>query len=151
MQTGYGPEDARARVALQALVRRFGLVAKAVTFALDYGAAGTEDTKTLQEDMNQFHQELEQYASTAEVSNGNILKVLAKMREMSNSPNSEVRARMSCLESAMANFHPGPPSPPTTPRPPSTSQTFAGIQGIDGNTLLGVATVGGSKALISAN
>jgi hypothetical protein len=58
---------------------------------------------------------------------------------------------MSRLESAMANFHPGPPLPPTTPRPPSTLQTFAGIQGIDGNTPLGVANVGGSKVVISAN
>ncbi len=101
--------------------------------------------------MNRFHQELEQYASTAEVSNGNILKVLAKMREMSNSQNSEVRARMSHLESAMANFHPGPPLPPTTLRPPSTTQMFMGIQGIDGNTPLGVANVGGSEVVISAN
>jgi hypothetical protein len=101
--------------------------------------------------MNQVHQELEQYASTAEVSNGNILKVLSKMREMSNSQNSEVRAKMSRLESAMANFLPGPPSLLTTPRPPNTLQTYAGIQGIDGNTPLGVATVGGSKVVISAN
>jgi hypothetical protein len=47
MQTGHGPEDARARVALQALVRRFGLVAEAVMFALDDGAAGSEDIETL--------------------------------------------------------------------------------------------------------
>ncbi len=151
MQTGHGPEDARARVALQALVCRFGLVTKAVTFALDNGAVGSKVIETLQKDMNQFHQELEQYASMAEVSNGNILKVLAKMREMSNSQNSEVRARMSHFESAMANFHPGPPSPPTTPRLPSTLQMFTGIQGIDGNTPLGVANVGGSEAVISAN
>jgi hypothetical protein len=52
MQTGHGPEDARARVALQALVRRFGLVTEAVAFALDDGAMGSKDIKTLQEDMN---------------------------------------------------------------------------------------------------
>jgi hypothetical protein len=51
----------------------------------------------------------------------------------------------------MASFHPGPPLPPTTPRPLSTLQMFASIQGIDGNTLLGVATVGGNKVVISAN
>jgi hypothetical protein len=51
MQTEHGPEDARARVALQALVRRFGLVAEAVMFALDDGAAGSEDIETLREDM----------------------------------------------------------------------------------------------------
>jgi hypothetical protein len=52
MQTGHGPEDTRARVALQALIRRFGLVAKAVTFALDDGATGSKDIETLREDMN---------------------------------------------------------------------------------------------------
>jgi hypothetical protein len=55
------------------------------------------------------------------------------------------------VESAMTNLHHHPPSPPPTPRAPNTLQTFACIQGIDGNTPLGVATVGGSEVGISAN
>jgi hypothetical protein len=51
----------------------------------------------------------------------------------------------------MTNLHHLPPLPPPTPRAPSTLQKFAGIQGIDGNTPLGEATVGGSKVIISAN
>ncbi len=43
MQTGHGPEDVKARAALQALVRKFGLVAEAVTFALDVGGLVNED------------------------------------------------------------------------------------------------------------
>ncbi len=151
MHTGHGPEDVKARAALQALVCKFGLVTEAVTFTMDVGGLVNKDIEALWDDMNRFHQELEQYAATAEVSNGNILKVIAKMQEMSNSRNSEVRARMTHLENAMASFHPGPPSPPTAPRCPRTSQAFAGIQGIDGNTPLGVATKGGNKVIISAN
>ncbi len=110
-----------------------------------------EDIEALRDEMNKFHQELEKYTTMAEMPNGNILKVLTKMGEMSNSKNSEVRARMTCLENAMVNFHHRPPSPPPAPRTPSTLQTFAGIQGIDGNTPLGVATVGGNKVVISDN
>jgi hypothetical protein len=87
----------------------------------------------------------------AEVSNGNILKVFTKMREMSNSRNSEVRAMMTHLENAMVNFHHHPPLPPPTPRTLCTLQMFAGIQGIDSNTPLGVATMGENKVVISAN
>jgi hypothetical protein len=133
------------------LICKFCLVTKAITFALDVGGLVNKDIDALWDNMNRFHQELEQYAATAEVSNENILKVLVKMQEMSNSRNSEVRARMTCLENTMASFHPGPPSPPTTPRCPSTLQMFAGIQGMDGNMPLGVATVGGNKVVISAN
>jgi hypothetical protein len=73
------------------------------------------------------------------------------MQEMSNSRNLEFRSRMICLESAMTNLHQSPPLPPPTPRAPDTSQTFMGIQGIDGNMPLGVATVGGSEVVILAN
>jgi hypothetical protein len=51
----------------------------------------------------------------------------------------------------MTNFHQSPPLPPTTPRAPDTLQTFAGIQVIDGNMPLGVATVGGREVVILAN
>jgi hypothetical protein len=101
--------------------------------------------------MNRFHQELHDYATTAGVSNENILKVLTKMQEMSNPRNLEVRSRMICLKSTMTNLHHSPPSPPPTPRALDTLQTFIGIQGIDGNTPLGLATVGGSKVVILAN
>jgi hypothetical protein len=34
---------------------------------------------------------------------------------------------------------------------PSSTQTLSGFLGVDGNTPLGVATVGGSEIIISAN
>jgi hypothetical protein len=58
---------------------------------------------------------------------------------------------MTCLKNIMVNFHHRPPLPPPAPRTPSTLQTFVGIQGIDNNTPLGVATVGGKEVVISAN
>jgi hypothetical protein len=51
----------------------------------------------------------------------------------------------------MTNFHPQPPSPLLAPKVPSTLQMFTGNQGIDGNTPLGVAMVGGSEIVILAN
>jgi hypothetical protein len=80
-----------------------------------------------------------------------ILKVVSKMRDMANSRNAEVRSRVAKLEAAMARPHVRPSSPPTPPRLTNMYQAFEGAPGIDGNTPLGVATVGGSKVVISAN
>jgi hypothetical protein len=55
MQTGHGPEDVKATAALQALVSKFGLVAEAVTCALDVGGLVDKDIEALQDDMNKFH------------------------------------------------------------------------------------------------
>jgi hypothetical protein len=151
MKSDQGPNDLKARAALQALVCKHNSLAEAVTAALDGSDSVAEDVKALQDEMNKFYQELQDYAAAANVSNRTILQVIAKMQEMLNSRHAEVRARVSRLEAAMTNFHPRPPSPPPVPRVPSTLQTFAGIQGIDSNTPLGVATVGGSKVVISAN
>jgi hypothetical protein len=151
MKSNQGPDDLKARAALQALVHKHNSLAEAVTAALDGGDSVAEDVETLQDKMNKFYQELQDYAAAANVSNGTILQVVAKMQEMLNSRHAEVRARVSQLEAAMTNFNPRPPSPPPVPRVPSTLQMFAGIQGIDGNTPLGVATVGGSKVVILAN
>jgi hypothetical protein len=101
--------------------------------------------------MNKFHQELQEYATAANVSNGTILQVVAKMREMANSRHANVRASVALLEAAMTNFTPQPLSPLLAPKVPSTSQMFPGVHGINGNTPLGVALVGGSEVVISAN
>ena len=51
----------------------------------------------------------------------------------------------------MARPYARPSLPPTPPRPTNTHQAFEGAPGIDGNTPLGVAVVGGSEVVISAN
>ncbi len=128
MCSGQGPNDVKARAAFQALAFKHSSLAKAVTATLEVGDLAAEDIEVLRNNMNRFYQELQDYATTAEVLNKNILKILTKMQEMSNSRNSEVRSRMISLESAMTNLHQSPPSPPPAPRAPNTLQTFAGVQ-----------------------
>ncbi len=108
MRAGQGPNDVKARAALQALGCKYSSLAKAATAALEVGDLAAENVEVLHNNMNRFHQELQDYETTAKVLNENILKVLTKMQEMSNSRNSEVRSRMICLESAMTNLHQSP-------------------------------------------
>jgi hypothetical protein len=151
MKTDKSLEDAKAKLALQELVRKFGSVSEAVTVALDAGDSAAYDIQELREGMNGFHQELQDYATAAQVESRMILKVVSKMRDMANSRNAEVKSRVAKLEAAMAQPHIRPSSPPTPPRLTNTYQAFEGAPGIDGNTPLGVATVGGSEVVISAN
>jgi hypothetical protein len=133
MRSGHGPNDIKARAALQALVHKHSSLEKAVTATLEVGDLADEDIEGICNNMIRFHQELQDYAMTAEVSNENILRVLTKMQEMSNSKTLEVRSQMIWLEFAMTNLHYHPQLPPPTPRALNTLQTFVGIQGIDGN------------------
>jgi hypothetical protein len=55
MQADHGPEDARARTALQALVGKFGSVAEAVTFAVGSGSSVINDIRVLRDNMNGSH------------------------------------------------------------------------------------------------
>jgi hypothetical protein len=101
--------------------------------------------------MNSFYQKLNDYSAAAQLESKKILKVVAKMRDMANSRNAGLKSRFLRLEAAMARPNARPSSPPTPPRPTNTNQAFEGAPGIDGNTPLGVAMVGGSEVIISAN
>jgi hypothetical protein len=127
------------------------LVAEAVAVALEGGDLAADDIQALREGMNAFHQQLNDYASAAQVESSSILRVISKMRDMANSRNAELKNRFVRLEAAMARPYARPGSPPTPPRPTNTHQAFEGAPGIDGNTPLGVAVVGGSEVVISAN
>jgi hypothetical protein len=151
MKTDKSPEDAKAKLALQELVRKFGSVSEAVTVALNAGDSAAYDIQELREGMNGFHQELQDYATAAQVESRMILKVVSKMRDMANLWNAAVKSRVAKLEAAMARPHVRPSSLPTPPRLTNTYQAFKGAPGIDGNTPLGVATVGGNEVVISAN
>jgi hypothetical protein len=101
--------------------------------------------------MNRFHQDLQEYPTTANSENNTILRVVTKMREMSNLGHVDVRSRIANLEAIVASVPVRPPSPPTPSRMPSSTQMLSGFAGVDGNTPLGVAMVGGSEVIISAN
>jgi hypothetical protein len=79
MCSGHGPNDVKARAALQALACKHSSLSKAITATLEVGDSAAEDIEALCNNMNRFHQELQDYAMTAEVSNENILKILTKM------------------------------------------------------------------------
>jgi hypothetical protein len=146
-----GPEDTKAKLTLRELVLKFGSVAEGITVALDGGDAAAYDIQELRDGMNGFYQKLNDYSTAAQLESKTILKVVAKMRDMANSRNAGLKSRFSRLEAAMARPNAQPSSPPTPPRPTNTYQAFKGAPGIDGNTPLGVATVGGSEVIISAN
>jgi hypothetical protein len=152
MQAASGPEDSKAKAALKLLVDKFGSVAEAVEFAVDSGNSASDDVRAISEDLNRFQHELQEYAATANVGNQAILKVITKMREMANSRHADIRNRISSIEAILSNTPSCPPSPPTRPQVPYLAlHTNALAPGPDGNTPLGVATVGGNEVVITAN
>ena len=52
MKTDKNPEDAKAKLALQELVRKFGSVSEAVTVVLNAGDLAAYDIQVLREGMN---------------------------------------------------------------------------------------------------
>ena len=97
-----GPEDTKAKLTLRELVLKFGSVAEAITVALDGGDAAAYDIQELRDGMNGFYQKLNDYSTAAQLESKTILKVVAKMRDMANSRNAELKSRFSRLEAAMA-------------------------------------------------
>ena len=97
-----GPEDTKAKLALRELVLKFGSVAEAIPVALDGGDAAAYDIHELRDGMNGFYQKLNDYSTAAQLESKTILKVVAKMRDMANSRNAELKSRFSRLEAAMA-------------------------------------------------
>ena len=90
--------------------------------------------------MTTFQEDLERYAMTANLLNSTILQVVTKMREMSKLRHADVKARLAQVEAATCIF--GHPCPPLSPRAHSNPhQAFTGVQGITGNTPLGVTTI----------
>jgi hypothetical protein len=69
MRAGQGPNDIKARAALQALVCKHSSLAKAITAAMEVGDLAAEDIEVLHNNMNRFYQELQDYTTMAEVSN----------------------------------------------------------------------------------
>ena len=114
------------------------------------GDSFNEDLGSIREDMITFQEDLERYATAANLSNSRILQVVTKMRDISNSCLADIKARLVQVEAATLIF--GHPRPPLPPRAHSNlHQAFAGVQWITSDTPLGVATIGGSKVIISAN
>jgi hypothetical protein len=146
----HGPLDIKARAALLDLVNKHGSLAEAVSSMCSAGDLFNEELGTIGEDMTTFQEDVEQYATAANLLNSTILQVVTKMREMSNSRHADVKARLAQVQAVTRVF--GQPRPPSPPRPHSNPhQAFAGVQEITGDTPLGVATIGGSEVVISAN
>jgi hypothetical protein len=80
MKSDCSPEDVKARLALQALITKFGSVAEAFTYAVDSGSSVADDIKVLRDNMNRFHQDLQDYTTTMNVDSNTILKVVTKIR-----------------------------------------------------------------------
>ncbi len=97
-----GPEDTKAKLTLRELILKFSSVTEAITVVLDGGDAAAYNIQELRDGMNSFHQKLNDYSTAAQLESKTILKVVAKMRDMANSRNAELKSWFSRLEAAMA-------------------------------------------------
>jgi hypothetical protein len=79
-----------------------------------------------------------------------VLGIIGRICEKENSWHQEIKSQMKQLETVLGEIH-HPPLPPPTERTSSTSLLQGGASGIDGNTPLGVASVGGCETVIMGN
>ena len=105
----------------------------------------------LREDMNEFSANLKQYSDAAEVSSTTIFQIIARIRERANVRHIEIKERVTRLEQGIAQIQ-----CPSTPPLPShatatTSQVLAASSEIDGERPLGIAQIGGTETVITAN
>ncbi len=142
-------EDVKLQLGnLHHLIGQHGSLADAVQAALSSHAVVQDDLPDLREDINKFSTELNKFAGAAKVSSETVLTIIARIRDKAKSRHVEVKNRMSQLEGALRETY-RPPSPPMALR--TSLLCGDNILGIDGDTPLGVASVGGSKMVIMAN
>jgi len=118
---------------------------------MESGENSTVDLEDLREDMNEFSANLKHYSDAAEVSSTTILQIIARIREHANVRHIEIKERVTRLEHGIAQIQ-----RPSTPPLPShatatTSQVLAASSDIDGERPLGIAQIGGTETVITAN
>jgi hypothetical protein len=132
------------------LVETHGSLAEAVHAAVDSGCSLTTDLEDLREDMNTFSSDLKTYSDAAEVSSATILEIIARIRERFNTRHAEVKDRVTRLEQDIAQVQ-RPSTPPGVQVSATASPVLTTVMGIDGDRPLGIAQVGGTDTVITAN
>ena len=98
---------------------QFGSLAEAVRVPLDGKDTAAYDIQELRWGMNEFHQQLQDFSAAAQIDSKGILKVIAKMRDMANSRNTEVKNRVARLEASLDRPRLRTHSPPRPPKIPN--------------------------------
>jgi hypothetical protein len=135
---------------LHELVQGHGSLADAVQATLTAGVFVQDDLSDLRGDIDSFSKDLQEFAESAKVSSEMVLGIIGRIREKGKSQHQEIKSQMKQLETVLGEIH-RPPLPPPTQRTSSTSLLQGGASGIDGNTPLGVASVGVCETVITGN
>ncbi len=109
-----------------------------------------DNLTALREDIDTFFKDLQEFAESAEVSLETVLTIITRIQGKANTLHQEMKIWMKQLETALGQTY-QPPSPPPTQRTLSTSLMQGVAPGIDGDTALGIASVGECETVITAN
>jgi hypothetical protein len=133
------------------LVREHGSLANAVQASLTAGGLDQGDLSDLRSEMNSFSDDIRGFAASAKMSSETVLSIVSRIREKSNSRHQAMRNRLKILEEAVEEAR-RPPSPPLPRRSSSPANMVYGGTGVlDGDTPLGVASVGGCDTVLTSN
>ena len=124
------------------LIQEHGSLADAVQSSLTSGVLAQGNLSDLQSEMDSFSREIRGFAASAKVSSETVLSFISRIRDKANSRHQEIKSRMQQLETALVDAH-RPPLPPPMQRTSSTTMMNGCAPGIDGDTPLEVASVGG--------
>jgi hypothetical protein len=101
--------------------------------------------------MNSFSDDIRGFAASAKMSSETVLSIISRIREKSNSRHQAMRNRLKILEEAVEEAR-RPHSPPLPRRSSSpANRVYGGTGVLDGDTPLGVASVGGCDTVLTSN
>ena len=101
--------------------------------------------------MNSFFDDIQGFAASAKMSSETVLSIISRIREKTNSRHQAMRSRLKILEEAVEEAR-RPPSPPLMQRSSSPANMMYGGTGVlNGDTPLGVASVGGCEMVLTSN
>jgi hypothetical protein len=132
------------------LVQEHGSLADAVQTSLTSGSLVTGDLADLRIEMDSFAKDIRVFAESAKISSETVLSIISRIRDKANLRHQAMRSRLKMLEAVLEDAR-RPPSPPPTQRTSSSSMMYGGTGVIDGDTPLGVASVGGSETVLTGN
>ena len=132
------------------LVQEHGSLADAVQTSLTSGGLVTGDLSDLQIEMDSFSKDIRVFAEPAKLSSETVLGIISRIRDKVNSRHQAMRSRLKMLEVVLEEAR-RPPSPPSTQRISPANMMYGGAGVLEGDTPLGVASVGGSETVLTSN
>ena len=100
--------------------------------------------------MDSFSKDIRVFAEPAKLSSETVLGIISRIRDKVNSRHQAMRSRLKMLEVVLEEAR-RPPSPPSTQRISPANMMYGGAGVLEGDTPLGVASVGGSETVLTSN